>query len=237
MCPGCCNAFKRGGLDYDIPVGTQVTIENVTIRNKSKTSILPPVSPGELIRNQMTMLTEQLSDAVSTVAKYHAVLASYSRKFEKVSERLIKLELSSGCLCHCVESGPRVTDKPTTSKELMDERKCRSQTKKLVVNEDNITPKEATYAAVSLVSNSRINTLHDDTFYLAKEGFETGEWQEVRNRKKRFSSVRGTAGPEVSTLRAVKYRKYIYLWNMASGADEIRAYLQHLSPLKTCTCC
>ncbi|KAI8434147.1 hypothetical protein MSG28_012272 [Choristoneura fumiferana] len=63
----------------------------------------------------------------------------------------------------------------------------------------------------------------------------SGGWQEVRYRKNRFSSVRGTAGPEATPLRAVEYRKYIHLWNMVSDADEIRAYLRSLSPESLCT--
>ncbi|KAI5647019.1 phosphotyrosine interaction domain (PTB/PID) domain-containing protein [Phthorimaea operculella] len=38
----------------------------------------------------------------------------------------------------------------------------------------------------------------------------------------------GTAGPGVTTLRAVESVKSIHLWNMESGAEEIRAYLKSI---------
>lgn len=60
-------------------------------------------------------------------------------------------------------------------------------------------------------------------------------WEVVRYKNKHFSSVRCNAGPDVTTLQAVEYRIYIHLWNMSSGADEIRAYLQQLCPDKMCT--
>lgn len=43
----------------------------------------------------MTMLPEQLADAVSAVTKYYAALVDCSKKIEIVIERLVHLELSS----------------------------------------------------------------------------------------------------------------------------------------------
>ena len=62
------------------------------------------------------------------------------------------------------------------------------------------------------------------------------QWTEVRRKKPRTSfSVRGTAGPETTSLKAVEFRRYLHLWNMLSGADEVRIYLQHLCPEGSCT--
>lgn len=250
VCPECCNAFKRGGRNCDIPVGTPVTTKNITIRNRSEATFLPPESTGEtlvlemeLIRNQMTLLTEQLADAVSTVAKYHVAFTDCSRKLEIVSERLVQLELSSPCLCRCADSGPLESGKLTVLNEKTEEGKHRTlnlvktapTTNSPIVNVDNESLRKSTYAAVSLESSNGTETTQDVAFTLANERAATGEWQEVRNRKKRFSSVRCTAGPQVTTLRAVEYRRYIHLWNMVSGVDEIRSYLQLLCPEKTCT--
>lgn len=61
-------------------------------------------------------------------------------------------------------------------------------------------------------------------------------WTEVRkNKPKRISAIRGTAGPDVTMLKAVAFRKYIHLWNMISCGDDIQAYLQKLFPDVTCT--
>lgn len=253
VCPECCNTFKKGGRNYDIPVGTPVTTNNITIRKKkekSEVSIPPPESSGEslvlemqLIRNQMAVLAEQLAEAVSIVAKYQAAFADCSKKFENVSERLVQLELPSPCLCRCADPGPEESGRLTASNEQIAERKHRTLdsvktapiTDKPVVDMDDVTPSRMTYAAVSSQSRNGNNTLQEDRITLANERAATGEWQEVRSRKKRFSSVRCTAGPQVTSLRAVEYRKYIHLWNMASGVDEIRAYLQLLCPEKNCT--
>lgn len=45
----------------------------------------------------------------------------------------------------------------------------------------------------------------------------------------------GTAGPEMTTLRAVDRRRYLHLWNMQSEADDVRAYLLSLCPEGNCS--
>ncbi|CAK1546378.1 unnamed protein product [Leptosia nina] len=47
--------------------------------------------------------------------------------------------------------------------------------------------------------------------------------------------LQGTAGPNVTFLRAVESRKYLHLWNMESNVDEVHEYLQQLCPGKNCT--
>lgn len=61
-------------------------------------------------------------------------------------------------------------------------------------------------------------------------------WQVVNNKRpRRSASIRGTAAPNLVPLKAVEYRKHIHLWNMASGSDEVLAYVKSLCPTGTCT--
>lgn len=61
-------------------------------------------------------------------------------------------------------------------------------------------------------------------------------WTEVgRGRRRRPSSLCGTAGPTVTSLKAVEPRSLIHLWNMESGAEDIREYLKQLCPDALCT--
>lgn len=244
VCPECCNLVKRGGLNNDIPVGTPVTTKNVTIRSKREGKPSPE-SPGgstillmemQLIRDQMTMLNERLVDAVSVVAGYHAALIDCSTKLELVSERLELLELSSSCSSRCDVPVPLVTGntKGKTTEKRREVELTAPKTDKPVTSVDNGTSEKKTYADVASGSHSDFDIMHDNVNPGVSERV-AGEWQEVRNRRKRISSVRCTAGPDVTTLRAVEYRKYVHLWNMASGVDEIRAYMQILCPGKTCT--
>lgn len=243
VCPECCNLVKKDGRNNDIPVGTPVTTRNITIRSKRECK--PSTEcPGEStillmemqsIRDQMTMLNERLIDAVSAVAGYHAALADCSIKLELVSERLGLLELSSPCSCRCAVPGPVVTGntKGKTTKKRQEVELTAPRTDKPVTSVDIGTSKKVTYADVAAGSPSDFSNLQDNVNPVVVP--VAGEWQEVRNHRKRISSVRCTAGPDVTTLKAVEYRKYIHLWNMASGVDEIRAYMQILGPGKTCT--
>lgn len=60
------------------------------------------------------------------------------------------------------------------------------------------------------------------------------QWTEVR-RSRRPPSLCGTAGPSITTLKAVEPRSYIHLWNMESNADDVSEYLRHLCPAANCT--
>ncbi|KAJ8726712.1 hypothetical protein PYW08_015109 [Mythimna loreyi] len=62
------------------------------------------------------------------------------------------------------------------------------------------------------------------------------QWTVVTRKHRQMTSISGTAGPAVTTLKAVEPRKYLHLWNMESSADEIRNYLQHLCPEGSGTC-
>lgn len=61
------------------------------------------------------------------------------------------------------------------------------------------------------------------------------QWIEVKKRSRRPPSLCGTAGPAVTSLKAVEARSYIHLWNMESSAEEIRDYLRQLCPAGICT--
>lgn len=65
---------------------------------------------------------------------------------------------------------------------------------------------------------------------------DSQSWTEVRKRKSlRPTSIQCTAGPSITSLKAVEARKFLHLWNMASSAEEIRKYLRTLCPTSLCT--
>lgn len=57
---------------------------------------------------------------------------------------------------------------------------------------------------------------------------------ELLSNKKRQNSIRCTAGPNITSLKAAEETKSIHLWNMKSGPDEIAEYLQQLYPQAKC---
>lgn len=62
------------------------------------------------------------------------------------------------------------------------------------------------------------------------------KWTEVqRKRPRRSAPMCGTAGPNVTTLKAVEPRKYLHLWNMVSNAEDVSKYLRILCPDGSCT--
>lgn len=237
VCPECCNIFKKS-RNCDTPVGTPITIKNIAVRNKSEGPAPQLQSSGEaanlilevqLIREQMNMLSERLVDAISAVAQYQAELADYTKKFEVVTERLMQLEVPP--TCHCVSSNSTDGAIPERAKVV---KKRRTRKQPLKSNEGLDKSDEGRGSDVHVETDIENPTRNGSwqSFNAATDGDESASenWQVVRNRKARLSSARCTAGPEVTSLKAVEYRRYVHLWNMMSGVDDIRAYMQTLCP-------
>lgn len=250
VCPECCIRQKRIGSNCETPVGTPVTTKNISVRNKSAPSVSPSPQPEfssqvasimlemQGIRNQMSILTEQLSNAVSVVTQYQAALADCSMKIGIASERLVRLEQSS--TCHCQADKPRepnsgnaipLSDARSEGKPKPINRKISSMSN-LTVEPTNVVAPCVAEQSFALPTRNAEST---DTTHVDHNESGQGTWQKVLGRKKRFSSVRGTAGPHVTSLKAIECRKFIHLWNMISGADDVREYLHTLYPGKTFT--
>lgn len=284
VCPECTCAAKKGGANCETPVGTPACIKNVTQRKPSSIQAPSQCSPVEnitmsmparleiqLLREHITSLTERLTDAVSTIERYHLALTECTNKVEVVSVRLYELE------CHIRSQNFPVTSSPpripysevvkspvkrdpvsghTGSSSRGKEQS--SSVNETPVNRDPVCGHTGSSARASEQSSTGKSLLNGNASKSARpfKGENSGKdvghvpaldmfppEQECDNphsqdrgkKQKRLTSVRCTAGPDITSLKAVEYRKYIHLWNMVSGADEVKEYLQTLCPNGTCT--
>lgn len=252
VCPECCNARKRGGRNCDTPVGTPVSIKNVASRKQSESSI-PASEPAtdlsiaqelQLTRNQMTVLTGQLANATAAIAQYQELLTESVKKFNLISERLLKLESVPVCPCKCGESGPGpspsgiviTAPKPKPRRKRRAKGNSSSEMSALAGNVGRTSSEEELNASRGepTASSGEVGSEQAENVNDGEEAEAEG-YKEVRYRKRRFTSVRGTAGPDLNPLKAVEQRRFIHLWNMVSGADDVRRYLQTLNPECTYT--
>lgn len=269
VCPECTCSIRKGGGNCDIVVGTPPNVKNVSLRKPtsgststqqrqrpSEADISMPTSAAleiQLLREQITYLTEQLADAVITIGRYHTALTICTGKVEAISERLLVLEHSfesrgqSATTTTIPAPGEEVvkSDKPRKPRKRSHNRINREKqhVTKAVKKPDipvfvppnettTITTPHANNSEVIEQSSSRTENIYTDDL----DDFTGGKWEEFRARKqRRLTSIRCTAGSTVTSLRAVEERKHIHLWNMVSGADEVREYLQILCPGGTCT--
>ncbi|XP_047984428.1 uncharacterized protein LOC125224952 [Leguminivora glycinivorella] len=109
VCPECCIKYKQVGRNCETPVGTPTTMKNVMVRNRSDVSFSTQSSGADgtqmmnelqQLRVQIGQLKGELANAVSTITRYQAVIEDCAAKFEATNERLMNLELASGCPCH-----------------------------------------------------------------------------------------------------------------------------------------
>lgn len=256
MCPECKIMFKKTGSNCGTPVGTPMTVKNVCIRNKTGTPILTsqgtqPFPASEAvslaseigaIRDQMSILSEQLADALTAVAKYHEALAACSSRLDTVNERLQQLELHSANVSRYVQSsaGSLFSDvtklKPRRSRKakkttLVSKNEGEESTVVTVTDEAG----DATLPILEDVGNSLERSSDLSTGEETDGAHPSRDLGKDRVHRKRFTSIRGRAGPEVTSLKAVEFLKFIHLWNMVSSADEIRAYLETMCPGGICT--
>lgn len=97
-------------------------------------------------------------------------------------------------------------------------------------------PKSQASKSTGVLPEIRDTAENIDGSGCAQEEKSENEWTTVHNRKpKRPAYIRGAAGPSITSLKAVEYRKFIHLWNMESGAADIQNYLQNLCSAGTCT--
>lgn len=215
----------------------------------------------QLLREQINMLAEQLAGAVASIAQYHTALTNCTQKIELYSEKLIKLEQTSQCqrcqlitsgMCtqletSCQDEGKSETSKPNPKRcveqgqiaqETLPIDSYQSKPKPLV---NDLMKKSLQFHTAPISEFVPMTSQQNEQTAIStqigtEQNSANNDWVEVRKQKpKRFSSVRGTAGPEVTSLKAVEFRKYFHLWNMVSGADDILSYLRKLCLGGVCT--
>lgn len=236
-CPEC--AAKNGGRNCDAHVGTPVSVKNVTLRkpNDVATSVSTSLEL-QLLREQITFLTEQLADAVATIGRYHSALTVSTNKIEAISGRLSELENSIASRNPSVMTPSKIpyNEVVKSSKPTCDRTASGNCEQALRASHNNNT---AVASEVSLPVVSPVNADLENAVFSTPTA--NNQPQEVftqvgqARKHRRLTSIRCTAGPNITSLKAVEHRKYIHLWNMASKTDEVKEYLQSLCPNVSCT--
>lgn len=270
ICPECSCAAKKGGCNDNLPIPLQTPISQKYISARNKSNVPAYRSPADsshfpemeiqLLREQINILSERLTDAVSTIDKYHTALALCSKQIQECNEKLSKFENVSDCHnCHLSDSCTPVQavvesdsvnniQVPVTKPKLKSKPKPKAKPKPKQLANNHVTDiqkgQEKTFPPPNMsappedyVLTSQPHELQSPILPSTINNHNSAEeWTEVRSKKpRRVSSLRGTAGPETTTLKAVEYRKYIHLWNMVSGTEEVQTYLQKLFPEAGCT--
>lgn len=210
----------------------------------------------KLLFEHVLALGGQLENVIASINLCHDKMDECSSKIDMLDERLQAIEATTGtnqCLprCHCEYSNEQ-NDIPKKSKIRRKRRGSKATPEATVVStsppelNDNDTPSLQSNVVPSPLPDAPIPQLENKNSSDAEVGNSseqsdgdsaedgTTEWVEVRY-KHRSASRLCTAGPDVTSLKAVEPRKFIHLWNMMSGVDDIRNYLQKLCGTENCT--
>lgn len=200
---------------------------NVTLRKKPQTQIdyPEPYTDADLgselrsLRCEVSLLRDQLSHAISLIASYETKLDRYSVQVSALNDRFLHGE---SIICH---SQPQIASMGTQSTQS-------TKPKKVIKKQKAAAAPQRQSVDQVPSEHTRLNALPPGPSCPVSS--EQQQWTEVK-RSRRPPSLCGTAGPNITLLKAVEPRKYIHLWNMESSADEIREYLRQLCPGGSCT--
>lgn len=211
----------------------------------------------KMILEQMAVLNRRLYEVSASVGMCNDKLDECGTKLVEVDERIQSLEFEcrkqNVCNCSCHSKENKQVGKNANSRR-------KGKTTNLPPPAPTPEP-PVNYENENLQQGSAKNTpnpvIHNPTSHpaslknpsLSKEtdGARSGDseeeaksgddlWIQVPVRKPRHTtSRRCTAGPDVTSLKAVEPRKFVHLWNMASEAQEVLSYLQQLCPTGLCT--
>ncbi|CAG4983536.1 unnamed protein product [Colias eurytheme] len=204
---------------------------NVTFRKKvvAPNSHIPNISVEDLrcLRNEVSLLKEQLSKAVTLVESYETKLDFYSNQIADLHSLL----MSSTAPNLPTQGSP--TNKAAMASVQTSKPKKKSSRLNAVTGPKSNPPQKASNPPQKACSDKAelVETIEATPSHPISEQHQ---WREVRQNR-RPPSLCGAAGPNVTSLKAVEPRKYLHLWNMESSADEIRDYLRHLCPVGNCT--
>lgn len=260
ICPECCCRTKKGGDNSFTPVGAAKKSRDPNITYRAKIPATVETAPNfessfslsseiRSLRNEVSLLRDQLSKAVSLISGYETKLAGYSSSVEALRDQLNKREVCYASATVAsdqskpIDAAPekvRITTSDTPVALKPKQKKSDNKITHLPPSpvllaspSHTVLPKpvaENASSSVNLDVQSRPcpatpNHRHTD---------DMQQWTEVR-RIRRPASLYGKAGPAVTSLKAVEPRSYIHLWNMESSAEEVRDYLCQLCPGGNCT--
>lgn len=262
VCPECGSAMKRGGDNSLTPVGLAKKHRdpNVTFRKK-----IPPKNNEiqksddsnalsteiQNLRSEMSLLRDQLTHAVSLIASYETKLdtfalqvVSLNTKLEGYENKVLDINLVTPSLPSSLN--PPSLKKPAEFTKQSRHGNHKKQQERVGVIDSTLRDVPASIALKGAATTMEVG--HNERSESARlhvteivgcSGLTTPadqQWTEVKRRKSRGpTSLCGTAGPAITTLKAVEPVKHLHLWNMASNADDILQYIKQLCPTGTCT--
>lgn len=190
---------------------------------------------GEIrnLRSEMATMRDQLIKTMSIIDRYEIKLENYALQVVTLSKKLESYE-------NRVSQPPMGPEPslPRTPIQKMQPLKeiVRKQVKPPISSTLLEIPDTANDTTVGF-HNTSSRTFEDDAPARCEKSTAVDqEWTEVTRRKSRGPvSLCGKAGPTVTTLKAAESVKFLHLWNMASGAEEVLSYLKQLCSTDSCT--
>lgn len=260
VCPECRCLLKSGGDNSHTPVGVKPFDPNVTMRRKTspkKIEQSPNKDIPELylelrdLKCEIQLLKNQLTNALKVIANYEVTLENQVLVITKLSDK-IELLANAKITTQNIDIPPPLSVPSVSQPDRHHNRDCNVQPKKSKqkkcrqpIQQTTSKPSQHVQTGNQTVDLCQPENLPEEVIIDTGVNIITSPLKVTQASKKEFMAgnrkshhsqlIRGTAGPSVTSLRAVESRKYIHLWNMESSTDEIHDYLEQICPMGKCT--
>lgn len=228
VCPECRNAQKKGGDNSHTPVGaSKLKPAGVTIRTKPaqprlsdedfrSSEYLEIMTEIRAVQNQVSGISMMLGTIIGSLSGFKTEMDALAKQTSTFNSKLEYLEgrAKASLVQEPVEITADSGHTAGTAHRVATVSPAKNKAKSAAK-----TPKNP--QAPNAVQIKKVETK-------SVEENEEG-WIEVRKKvRRRPVSLHGTAGPSITSLRAVEPKKYFHLWNMVSGLDEVKPYVEQL---------
>lgn len=227
VCPECRNAQKKGGDNSQTPVGaSKIRPEaGVTIRAKPAQ---PRLSDEDFRSTEYLEIMTEIRKIQNQVSGISTLLEKVFGSLSGFKEQIDTLAMQTGtfnCKLENLESRAKASlqREPVEVTVVSGQTTCGTH-RATVVSPKKTKPPTSTNTLRSPPMQAKTKKAEAEKENDVEEG-----WIEVRKKvHRRPLSLHGTAGPSITSLRAVEPKKFFHLWNMESGIDEVKPYVEQL---------
>lgn len=226
-CPECRCRMKKGGDYSHTPVGaSRIKATNVTLRKKVSPKLdvtnageqsflsleyIEITSEIKLVREEMAGLKEMLSKVTLALTQYDSKLELLNSKLAMTRQAPQTADVITNSFCSDGNvSYATIVASPPPVLEI-------PQIKRPAVHNSNSTAKPVNNEPGKIVEPAQSKT------------------KVAHGNYKRPSSIRCTGNPATTSLKAVERRRFIHLWNMVSGREDVKQHLAKICPSGECT--
>lgn len=239
VCPKCRCNMPRGGDHSGTPVGaSKFRATNVTIRKKPT-----PKSPNELLTTeQLSFPSTEFLEVMAEIGRVRQDMVLIKDMLGQVTSAMVQYDLKLDGLMtqlgnmsrQAQESTKDTPNKPASPQMSYAAAAASPASPPSNTNSNTVACKNPIPLSQPITTGAGITAGNTTDEAIQSSERTSSEKHQTERRFQRPASMRCTGSRTSVSLKAVERRKFVHLWNMVSGLEEVKAYVTELCPTGTC---